>query len=229
MNQRDKLALSVVTPAYNEAGNIDATLQAIHEHINPCVPSYEIIVVDDASTDATGQLLKHWQNKKPQLTLITHQRNLGHGASVMEGYRAARGNWVLQLDCDRQFDLADFPKLWAHRNFDLVLGVRTNRQDPLLRVVISNILRQLIHLRYRVKILDANTPFRLLRKDFLMNQLRCLPSQTQIPNIHLAIAAARAGRLKETQVRHLSRSWGKGSLHLRRLVRFCYKAAQELW
>lgn len=134
--------LSIVIPIYNEAENIEPMVREILEAFQNRPESYEIIFVDDASTDASRTILQQLANEHGSLRFLCHLRNFGQSAAVATGFKAARGEWVATLDGDGQNNPIDLPAMLdeARRlNVDCVTGVRTRRQDSALRRFSSRI------------------------------------------------------------------------------------------
>lgn len=131
-------ALSVVIPLLDEAGNVLPLIEEIAlalKNYTPVGENFEIICVDDGSTDATPKEVQQAKTKTPQVRLIRHPFRLGMSAAIRNGVRRARSQWVLTIDGDRQNDPADAPRLcdlaW-NKGKDrkvLVAGIRVNRQD----------------------------------------------------------------------------------------------------
>jgi dolichol-phosphate mannosyltransferase len=126
-------ALSVVVPAFNEAGNlpglVDEVVAALRGHV-----AFELIVVDDHSTDDTLAVLQAAKARHPELRVLSHARQCGQSTGLRTGIRAAHAPWVATLDGDGQNDPADLPKLLAARDagpadVKLYAGWRVNRQD----------------------------------------------------------------------------------------------------
>ena len=127
--------LSVVIPVRNEAENILPLLTEIHAALEGRA-DFEVVYVDDGSTDATPQRLAEAQARYSRRRVLAHSSSCGHSAALMTGFRAARGEWIATLDGDGQNDPADIPKLLAERdragqlvNLQLVAGYRKKRQD----------------------------------------------------------------------------------------------------
>lgn len=130
--------LSVVIPLLNEAGNILPLIEEISEALQGYAPlegRFEVVCVDDGSTDTTSQEIKEAQAKYPHVRLIRHPERMGMSAALRNGIRRAQARWVLTIDGDRQNDPADAPRLlnlaWAQGKDRkiLVAGIRVNRQD----------------------------------------------------------------------------------------------------
>jgi glycosyltransferase involved in cell wall biosynthesis len=139
--------LSVVVPAKNEAAGLPQLVEEIAGALRPlCSPGgdeprlawFEVVVVDDGSTDATPQVLLELGSAHPELRPIRLASNVGQSAATAAGFRAARGSWVATLDADLQNDPADLAVLWkALPGHDAALGWRTKREDVWSKRVIS--------------------------------------------------------------------------------------------
>ena len=137
--------ISILIAVYNEADNVEPLTREIQTAMGDH-PAYEIIYVDDGSTDQTVANLNALQASTPQLRVVQHDSNFGQSAAIVTGAFAARYEWLLMLDGDGQNDPADIPKLFDalaqnHRSGKPILinGLRTNRQDTWLRKLSSRI------------------------------------------------------------------------------------------
>lgn len=141
--------LSVVVPAKNEAASLPQLVDEIARALRPLqslrpgangarLAGFEIVVVDDGSTDATPAVLRRLADETPELRPIRLLRNVGQSAATAAGLRAARGDWVATLDADLQNDPADLAALWdALPGHDAALGWRARRQDVWSKRVVS--------------------------------------------------------------------------------------------
>src|SRR5947207_7934484 len=125
--------VSVIVPVFNEADNLKELLPALFRSLEDLGLSYEVIVVDDGSTDQTGEIVR--QLARPQLRLIQLLRNAGQTAALMAGIRFSKGDILITMDGDFQNDPADIPKLLAKldEGYDLVSGWRQQRKDAALQ------------------------------------------------------------------------------------------------
>jgi len=126
--------LSVIVPAFNEEENIIPLAEEIVAALATLPGGFELIIVDDASTDATATVLQRYAH--PALRRVFHRINSGQSAAVASGFQAARGEWVATLDGDGQNDPADLPAMLAqaiNEGVDCVTGVRRNRRDTFIR------------------------------------------------------------------------------------------------
>jgi len=129
-----KVELSVVIPAYNERACIAACLEELVEVIGPLERSFEIIVVDDGSTDGTYDVLREKKKDLPELVVVHFDRNHGQTAAFDAGFKASRGDVIVTLDADMQNDPADIPWLVELTEYwDVVCGYRETRHDSFVR------------------------------------------------------------------------------------------------
>ena len=124
--------LSVVFPVYNEEGNVPILLDEIAAALRGHPWSYEMVAVDDGSSDGSLEILRQSRAKYPNLRVLTFEKNSGQTAALDAAWRAARGRYVVSLDADLQNDPADIPAMMQkleQSGADMVIGVRVNRQD----------------------------------------------------------------------------------------------------
>ena len=138
------MQLSIVVPVRNEQDNILPLLEEIHAALEN-LAEFEVIYVDDGSTDATPALLAEAMQRYPRLRALAHRESCGQSTALMTGFRAARGEWIATLDGDGQNDPADIPRLLKVRdgvqaaNLQLVAGYRRKRQDNWLKRISSRV------------------------------------------------------------------------------------------
>ena len=156
--------VSIVFPAYNEAENIVQVVEDFAAVLSDV--STEIIVVNDGSTDDTQRVLE--AITLPNLRVIQHEVNLGYGSALRSGFSAALGRWTFFTDSDRQFRPQDFNRLWERRmEADLILGVRSDRQDPSFRRMNAWLWGQYVRRVFSVDVTDINCAFKLLPTSIL--------------------------------------------------------------
>lgn len=223
--------LSIVMPAHNEAGNIEAAIREWHDEVIARLPGSEIIVVDDASRDDTGRILSVLAESLEALRVVSLTQNAGHGPATRTGLDHARGTYVFQTDSDRQHTPAEFWAFWERReDADLVIGVRRARADGLQRAVISGILRKVNTWMWGRAFADANCPFKLMRRGALDDILPRVPRDTFIPMVMIVLVAHHLGyRIEEMTVQHFQRRAGANSLAgLRKWMRIGTRCLREL-
>lgn len=178
--------ISIIIPAYNEQEGIAKTLTRIFETMDAAQYDYEVIVVNDGSTDGTADEVK----KFPRATLISHSRNRGSGASTNTGVRHARGEICVMTDADGTYPVQDIPRLLEEMNdYDMVIGARTKEAGTLklLRVPAKWFIRSLASFLTETKIPDLNSGLRAFKKSNVLKYIHILPhGQSWVSTITLA-------------------------------------------
>ena len=160
--------LSVVFPVYNEEENVPILLDEIAKALDGKGSTYEIIAVDDGSSDRSLEVLRGLKSKYPTLRIITFEKNSGQTAALDAGWRAARGKFVVSLDADLQNDPADIPKMMQEidrANADMVIGVRVNRKDTWSRRMQSKIGNGVRNWITRDHITDTGCSLKLAKRE----------------------------------------------------------------
>lgn len=173
-SSENSAGLSIIIPAYNEYKSIGAVTDEIEKVCNQIAIPFEIIVVDDGSTDSTAEVLKD----KP-VRLIRHPENRGYGASIKTGVLAAHHPWILITDADGTYPISEIPKLLADRNqYDMIVGARTgeNVNIPLVRRPAKWLLNKLANFMAQTTIPDLNSGFRVFRKSSFLRFQNIYPS-----------------------------------------------------
>lgn len=222
--------LSVVMPAYNEEGAIADAAAEVREWILDRIPGSELVVVNDGSRDRTGAILDGIAAGDARIRVI-HKVNGGHGPALRAALDAAQGNRLLLIDSDRQIPLSAFQPLWdaVESGRDAAFGIRTHRQDPMLRLWLTRVIRNVLPLLFGARITDANVPFKLLRRSIWEGARPLMPGDTLAPSLFLAIfAASRGFDVAYLPVPHRERQTGTVSIRRWRLIKFCAKAFRQL-
>ena len=206
--------ISFVMPAYNEEEIIEQTVREWYDEVISRIPGSELIVVNDCSKDATGEVLARLSMRIPELRVLKPPSNGGHGRALRYGFDHSKQGWVFQTDSDRQHVPADFWKLWEKRETnDFVLGVRSVRADGPVRVFITNVMRLINFVAWGLWIRDANCPFKLMRRDPMEKVLEKIPRDSFIPMVMLSVLCRKMHyRVSEVVVQHLPRRGGEQSL-----------------
>ncbi len=212
------VAVSIVVPVYNEEECIEPLCSRLHESLSGLDRSYEIILVDDGSTDGTWDLLKTCAEKYPHYRLIRFRRNFGQTAAMSAGFHHARGDIVVTLDADLQNDPDDIPKLLEklNENYDVVSGWRRDRKDPFInRRLPSIIANGLISWITGVKLHDYGCTLKAYRRDILQDVHLYGEMHRFIP----ALVSWVGGRVGEVEVRHQARQFGQSKYGISRTFR----------
>ena len=204
--------ISVVIPAYNEEDSIEECLRQTSSVLDSIGLSYEICVVDDASSDRTFARLKGIRKNLPQLRALRLRTNRGQSAALDAGFRHAAGNVVVTMDADLQNDPADIPKLLAAtEEYDVVCGVRKNRRDNLVRRVSSRIANCVRNRLTNENIQDVGCSLRAMKREFLV-RLKLYDGMHRFLPTLLKMEGA---KVTEIPVNHRPRRRGKTKYNIR--------------
>jgi len=205
--------LSLVIPAHNEAPNMPKVLGASIAALDRLAPEWEIVLVDDGSTDDTVALARAAMGAAAtRLRVISHERKRGYGVTVADGLRAARMGYVAFMDGDGQFDPADLKTLAdLLPNADLAAGWRRRRADPGYRLVIAGVFNVLVRTLYRVRVRDIDCGLKLMRREVLEAAAPLL-ARSALLNTELYFKSQRSGfRIQQVAVNHYPRVAGMRS------------------
>ena len=201
--------LSLVLPAYNEEDNLEwvvrEALAALPRHFRAC----EVIVVDDGSRDATGAIADRLAASYPQVRAIHHARRRGYGAALRAGFAAARGERIMFMDADRQYDVREVAKLApCVERCAVVAGYRLQRRDPWPRVVADAAAGYLARLLFGLRARDLACGFTIIRAD-LLRALDLRSPGALINTEILALARQQAASIAKVGVCHYARPAGR--------------------
>jgi dolichol-phosphate mannosyltransferase len=166
-----KTMLSVIVPVYNEEDNLEPMLEELEERLQTMGLDYEVIFVNDASTDKSPEILERLSARDPgKIRSVSHIINCGESAAQATGFKLARGQVVLTMDADQQNDPADIPSLLEglEPGVDCVCGVRRKRNDTLVKQFSSWAANGFRNLITNDKVSDAGCTFRVIRRQALM-------------------------------------------------------------
>ncbi|HEY6285025.1 MAG TPA: glycosyltransferase family 2 protein [Ktedonobacteraceae bacterium] len=206
-------SISIVLPAYNEEQVIANTVFDVLHVLNAWRMDFEILVVNDGSTDQTGEIVAALAltGAHSRVRLITHARNEGYGASLVSGFGAATKELIFFMDSDGQFDIRDLEKFFPLIDtYDAVIGYRIDRQDSWMRKLNAWGWKQLIGWVLGVHVRDVDCAFKLLHTEFLHQHP--LETRGAMINAELLYRLTRAGcTYKEISVNHLPRLHGRAT------------------
>jgi glycosyltransferase involved in cell wall biosynthesis len=201
--------LSFFFPALNEEDNIAPIVEEALTVLPRFVDDVEITVVDDGSTDRTGEIADELASKDRRVRVIHHGTRRGYGGAVRSGLVAATKPWVFFTDGDRQFALEDLGRLIeAADGADAVVGYRIKRADPARRLFVAWVYNRLIRLLFGGGWRDVDCAFKLFRHDvFVRVPLERVRSNGAFFSPELLITLRRAGvRVRQVGVRHFPRT-----------------------
>jgi glycosyltransferase involved in cell wall biosynthesis len=208
----DRIAgLSVFLPCHNEEGNVERVVSALESELSKVSVHHEIVVVDDGSRDRTGQIADRLAAANPNIKVVHHPINRGYGAAVISGIRACTQPWAVLCDGDGQFEASDIARLAAKvPDYDVVVGRRTHRADPLMRRVNGKAWTLLMRLLLGIRIRDIDCGLKIFRRD-LLEGLDLQAKGAMISAELMAQLVGRGANICEIDVRHLPRLVGEQS------------------
>ena len=213
----DTIPLSLVIPVLNEEGNLRPLESAIGQALDPLGLAYEVILVDDGSTDGTLAVAQAIQAEDPRWVIVSLRRNFGQTAALSAGFDHARGEVIVTLDGDLQNDPADIPTLLElAKEYDLVSGWRVDRKDPFwTRRLPSRIANWVISAVTGVRLHDYGCTLKAYRREVVRNLRLYGEMHRFIP----AVASWMGVSVTEIKVRHHPRRIGRSKYTLGRIFR----------
>jgi glycosyltransferase involved in cell wall biosynthesis len=216
--------LSIVLPVHNERDNLSPLLEEISSVLGAEGHEFEVIAVDDGSTDGSARLLRQLSRTRPWLRVIVLRRNCGQSAAMDAGFRAASGGLVATMDADGQNDPADLPmlmRIMETEGADFVSGRRARRRDGLLmRRLPSRIANFIIRRVTRTRLRDLGCSLKLYRRD-LVEDLHLYGEMHRFIGV---LVEGMGARLVEVDVNHRPRRAGKSKYGIGR----AYKVILDL-
>ena len=198
-------AISAVVPAYNEVESLPPLFNELRAALDASGRTWEMVVVDDGSSDGTRELMLAEQARDPRVRALVLERNAGQSAALAAGLSRARGDVVVTLDADLQNDPADLPLLLAAlENADVVSGIRAQRQDTWVRLVSSRIANAVRRGVLGDPVTDIGCSFKAYRRETLEG----LPMFVGMHRFLPALCVFRGARFAEVRLRHRARVHG---------------------
>jgi glycosyltransferase involved in cell wall biosynthesis len=200
--------LTLFFPAYNEEEIIEKTVREALRVAATVTDDYEVIVVDDGSSDGTVAAVEAVAASDPHVRVVRHDGNRGYGAALRTGFAQARKDYVFFSDADGQFDLAELTKLVDQTaNAPVVVGYRVKRSDPPHRLFIAKTYNLIVRAIFGLRVRDIDCAFKLLRREVLSRV--DLESNGAFISSELLIKLRRAGvPIVECGVNHYARTTG---------------------
>lgn len=220
-------SISAFFPAYNDGGTIPSMVLTALLALREVTEDYEIIVVNDGSSDYTAEVLEELASRYPELRVIHHPQNRGYGAALRTGFDAASKEWVFYTDGDAQYDPHELTALVAALDdgVDVVNGYKITRHDPIGRRIIGRLYHHFVRLAFGFKLRDVDCDFRLIRRS-IFDKIE-LESDTGTICLEMVKKFQDGGYVfAEVPVHHFHRQYGVSQFfNWRRLVR----TAWHLW
>lgn len=205
-----KPSISVFFPCYNDAESISKLIENAFSVLQKSTSDYEVIVVDDASTDKSREVLKDLSKRYKNLKLVFHEENRGYGGALRSGFKAASKDLIFYTDGDGQYDVRELPILFhlMTPDTDFVNGMKMTRRDPTYRVFAGNLYSFFARWLFWLPVYDVDCDFRLIRKE--LAQKLDLKSTSGSICVELVKKAQRKGaRFRQVSVHHFERKFGQ--------------------
>ena len=217
MDRRTNIEISVVVPLYNEEPNLEPLYREITEALRKLNRPYEIVFVNDGSTDGSVALLEEFAQTDPTLTIIHLRRNFGKAIALSAGFKEACGQIIITLDADLQDNPKEIPRFVAgiESGYDLVSGWKFKRQDPLSKTLPSKLFNRVVSRATGLQLHDFNCGFKAYSRNLVDNLRIYGELHRYIP----ALAHADGYRVGEIQVDHRPRKYGKSKYGWERYTR----------
>jgi len=206
-------SLSIVLPAYNEAENVEQAVSHVSEGAQTLDRDYEIILVNDGSTDRTGEIGRQLEKEVPNFRLVEHYPNRGYGGALKAGFEAAEKELIAFYPGDAQFDFGEITRLLERleeKDADIVCGYRVDRQDTAIRRLNAWGWNSVVRLLFGYLCRDIDCGFKLFRREVL-DHVNIVSDGAMIDTELLAGAKARGFRIVEAPLTHLPREAGEAT------------------
>jgi len=208
--------ISVFFPCYNEEKNLENTINKAIPVIKEIANNWEIIIVNDGSTDKTNIIAQKIQKLYPKnISIINHENNRGYGAALKSGLYNSKYEWIVFTDSDGQFDFSEikkFIKKQKDTNSDIVIGYYLNRQVPKSTIFTSKIWELIVSLLFDLRITDIDCGFKLINKKVINKITKLEAERGAFISSEFLIKAKKAGfKINEISVNHYPRTKGKST------------------
>lgn len=200
------IELSIVIPLFNEEETLPLLQERLHLVCENIACKYEIIYVDDGSTDGSLKVLKELKKVYHPIRVVSFKKNQGQAACLFAGFKASRGEWIITLDADLQNPPEEIPKLLEFKNsFDFITGIREERRDSFLRKISSNIARFFRWLILKDTTQDVGCSLRMFKRGII----EYLPYFKNFHRFFTFLAREAGFKVKEVPLKHDVRKFGE--------------------
>jgi len=206
--QKGTISISIFFPCYNEEGNVARTTERALTVLKRLGADYEVIIVNDGSKDATGRIADEIAGRESGVKVVHHPTNLGYGAALQSGFRAAARKLVFYTDGDGQFDINEMPQLLPlMEQYDIVSCYRINRQDNLMRKINAWCWTKLVCMMFGMRVRDIDCAFKLYKREIFDN-IKMVSTGALIDTEVLARAIRKGYTITQKGVHHYPRTAG---------------------
>ncbi len=224
------VGLSVFFPAYNDGGTIASLVIRALQVAGTLTPDFEVIVVNDGSSDDTRDILDELARTYPQVRVVHHPRNRGYGGALRTGFATASKALIAYTDGDGQYDPSELPVLWKRLtpDADMVTGYKISRSDPFHRIIIGRLYHHTVKTLFRLRVRDVDCDFRLMRRE-IFDRVR-LERDTGVICLEMMRKIQDAGfTVLEVPVHHYHRLHGRSQFFNFRRVFWTGVDVLKLW
>jgi glycosyltransferase involved in cell wall biosynthesis len=207
---KDRPSITAFYPAFNDAGTIGSMVAATVKTLEEITDDYEVIVVENGSTDYTVEVLEALVQRYDHLRVLIYRRPLGYGGALRVGFAHATKDLIFYTDGDAQYDPRELRLLLPalHDDVDIVNGWKIHRNDPFHRIVIGRVYHHMVRLAFGFRLRDVDCDFRLMRRAIF--EVIDLESDSGTICLELVKKIQDAGyRFAEVPVHHYHRTYGQ--------------------
>ena len=221
--------LSVFFPAYNEEANIPHMVENALKVIPTFAEEFEVIIVNDGSSDNTEMVAKALEEKHPNVRVVSHEKNRGYGAALKTGFASSKYGNIFFTDGDGQFHLEEIDRILPLAvESDLAIGYRIKRNDPIHRIINGKAYNLLVRILFGLKVRDIDCAFKIINKK--VTDSIPLKSESQFVSAELLIKAKKKGfTIKQTGVHHFPREEGKPTGNSIKAIVSSFTELFKLW
>src|SRR3989338_3998469 len=209
--------LSVVIPVFNEEESIRELYEKLSESLVKLKKSYEIIFIDDGSSDNSLNVMKSLCKKNKDIKIYSFRKNLGKSYAFMVGFKKANGEYIATLDADLQDDPKSIKILYeklVNRKYDLVAGWRRNRRDNIIKNISSSVFNKVVSVIFNLKIHDLNCGLKVYKKE-VAKELKLYGGMHRFIPILVNEMGYKVG---ESEITHYPRKYGKSKYKITKII-----------
>lgn len=205
-------SISAILPAHNEAENIKNTVENCVSYLEHNASDYEVIVVNDGSSDNTKQIVEELSTNNPKVVLVNHEINQGYGSALRSGFDEAKKDFIFFMDSDGQFNIQDLDRLLPLAGMEnVVIGYREDRADSAIRSLNAWMYGMYIYLMFGLNVKDMDCAFKIFPTKAYQN-IAPIKAGGALFTAEFLIKLKRTGfNFKEVPVRHFPRQFGTQS------------------
>jgi glycosyltransferase involved in cell wall biosynthesis len=222
-------SLTVVLPAHNEEGNIKTTVEKCVSYLEKNVGDYEVVVVNDGSSDRTREIVEAISSANHSVVLVNHETNKGYGSALRSGFDNASKDYIFFMDSDGQFDIGDLGRLVPYTGPDkAVIGYREDRADSFIRSLNAWLYSLYIYFVFGLKVKDMDCAFKIFPRS-AYESVKPIKSEGALFSAEFLIKLKRKGfTFKEVPVRHFPRIFGSQTGANMRVIIKMFKESWKL-